>query len=323
VFTARNQFDPWWQTHSAALRAADLAGDEASKASLYVGLGRLRQEQDRLDEAADYYGRALEIYDRLGDTDAITMTNLDLATVQRERGELADAMRSMRAVLSALTPAHGPQVHGRVAHGIAMIHVEQGDFAAGIREYERALALYQECDNRFGEALALRAIGIAHRGLGDLTAAATYCGSALRLMVELGDPHMLVYTVQALAKVRIRQGRGDEERAALLDGLETCSQLQDGFGQALVLRTLGELDLAAGRLDDAEQHLQRSLQWWTALALPLWQARTMRDLSTVLASTGRVEQSDAMWATAREIFERHGSHEAVEPRPTVAGGVTR
>jgi DNA-binding SARP family transcriptional activator len=323
VFAARNQFDQWWQTHSAALRAADLAGDEASKASLYVGLGRLRQEQDRLDEAADYYGRALEIYDRLGDADAITTTNLDLATVQRERGELTEAMRSIQAVLAALMPAHGPQVHGRVAHGIGMIHVEQGDFAAGIREYERALVHYRECENRFGEALVLRAIGIAHRGLGDLTAAATYCGSALRLMVELGDPHMLVYTVQALAKVRIRQGRGDEERAALLDGLETCSQLQDGFGQALVLRTLGELDLAAGRLDDAEQHLQRSLQWWTALALPLWQARTMRDLSTVLASTGRAEQADVMWANAREIFERHGSHEAVEPRPSVAGGVTR
>lgn len=323
VFTARNQFDQWWQTHSAALRAADLAGDEASKASLYVGLGRLRQEQDRMDESAEYYERALEIYGRLGDTDAITMTNLELATVQRERGELGAAMRTIGEVLVALTPAHPPHVHARAAHSIGMIHVERGDFAAGLREYQTALSRYRESDNRFGEALVLRSIGIAHRGMGDLTAAATHCGSALRVMVELGDSHMLVYTVQALAKVRIRQGRGDEERAALVDGLETCSQLQDGFGQALVLRTLGELDLAAGRLDDAEQHLQRSLRWWTALALPLWQARTMRDLSAVLETAGRAEQADAMWATARGIFERHGSHEAMEPRPGVAGGVAR
>ena len=153
--------------------------------------------------------------------------------------------------------------------------------------------------------------------------AAAHCGEALRMMVELGDPLMIVYTVQALAKVRIRQGRGDAERAALLDGLETCSQLQDGFGQALVLRTLGELDLAAGRYDEAEQHLQRSLQWWTALALPLWQARTMRDLSTVLVALGRDDQADATWATASTLFARHGSHEAGEPRPRFADGIPR
>ncbi|HEY0500588.1 MAG TPA: BTAD domain-containing putative transcriptional regulator [Kutzneria sp.] len=318
VFTARNQFDQWWQTHSAALQAAEEAGDEASKASLYIGLGRLRLEQDRFDEADDYYGRALAIYEKLADDGAIVLTKLELATVQRERGELKDAERMLVELLPALADAHSPQIQGRAWHSLGMTLTEQGAFEAALVEHNRALARYRELDDRFGQALVHRSIGIAHRAAGDLATAERFCGSALRMLVELGDPHMIIYAMQALAKVRIRQGRGESERQRLLDGLEKCGQLQDGFGQGLLLRTLGELDLAAGRFDDAEQHLQRSLKWWTALALPLWQARTMRDLSTLLAATGRTGEADAMWAEARRLFERHGSHEANEPRPSRA-----
>ncbi|GAA3439622.1 AfsR/SARP family transcriptional regulator [Kutzneria kofuensis] len=322
AFTARNQFDQWWQTHSAALQAADLAGDEASKASLYVGLGRLRLEQDRFDEADDYYGRALQIYERLGDDSAVVLTKLELASVQRERGELKDAERTLVEVLPALANAHSSQIEARAWHSLGMTLTEQGCFEAALVEHNRALARYEELADRFGQALVLRSIGIAHRAADELDAAERFCGSALRLMVELGDTHMVVYAAQSLAKVRIRQGRGAAERQGLLDGLEKCVELQDGFGQALLLRTLGELDLAAGRFDDAEQHLQRSLQWWTALSLPLWQARTMRDLSTLLAATGRTDQADATWSAARRLFEKHGSHEANEPRPRLSGGIT-
>jgi DNA-binding SARP family transcriptional activator len=321
AFTPRNLFDQWWQTHSAALEAADLAGDEGSKASLYVGLGRLRLEQDRFDESADYYGRALAIYEQVGDADAITLTRLELSAVQRERGELLEARKTLTEVLRALADGTPPQILARTWHGLGMVHTELGEFDAALIEHNQALQGYEKADHRFGQALVRRWIGITHRGAGDLAEAEKHCGAALQLMVELGDPHMVVYTVQALAKVRIRQGRGEAERAALLDGLEKCGQLQDGFGQALVLRTLGELDLAAGRFDQAEQHLQRALQWWTALALPVWQARTMRDLSTVLAAVGRTGPADAMWAAAAALFRRHNSREATEPRPRLAGGV--
>ena len=322
AFTARNQFDQWWQTHSAALEAAEEAGDEQSKASLYVGLGRLRMEQDRFEESNEYYSRALAIYEQLADEKAVVLTKLELASVHRERGELADAARTLAEVLPALANAHSPQIEARAWHGLGMTLTEMGSFEAALAEHDRALARYEELTDRFGQALVLRSIGITHRAAGDLVAAERFCGSALRLMVEIGDPHMLVYTEQALAKVRIRQGRGEGERQRLLAGLEKCSQLQDGFGQALLLRTLGELDLASARFDDAEQHLQRSLQWWTALSLPLWQARTMRDLSTVLAATGRGDQADATWAQARRLFERHDSHEATEPRPRFMGEIS-
>ncbi|WP_232240938.1 tetratricopeptide repeat protein [Kutzneria sp. 744] len=322
AFTARNQFDQWWQTHSAALQAADLAGDEASKASLYVGLGRLRLEQDRFDEADDYYSRALAIYEGLADESALVLTKLELASVQRERGELNDAARTLVEVLPALADAHSPQIEARAWHSLGMTLTEQGSFEAALVEHDRALARYTELADRFGQALVQRSIGITHRAADDLAAAERFCGSALRLMTELGDTHMLIYSLQSLAKVRIRQGRGEAERTALLDGLEKCRELQDGFGQALLLRTLGELDLAARRFGDAEQHLERSLQWWTALSLPLWQARTMRDLATLLDATGRRKQSDATWSAALKLFERHGSHEAGEPRPRLSGGIT-
>jgi hypothetical protein len=125
--------------------------------------------------------------------------------------------------------------------------------------------------------------------------------------------------------VRIRQGLGATVREPLRECLAARHEMQDGFGQALLLRTLGELELAEGELAEAYTHLVRSLGWWTVLGVPLWQARTLRDLSTTLEGLGRRQDAERAWAGALATFELNGSREAREPRrryvaPTVVKG---
>jgi hypothetical protein len=141
----------------------------------------------------------------------------------------------------------------------------------------------------------------------------------LDLLRGLGDRLMIAYATQALVKVHIRQSsRPTEElRAKLKDALETCHEMQDGFGQALMLRTLGELDLARGAPESAQRPLELALTWCDALSLPLWRARNLRDLALAQQALGRPAESDATHAEAQAIFARHGAREAGEPRMTV------
>jgi hypothetical protein len=82
-----------------------------------------------------------------------------------------------------------------------------------------------------------------------------------------------------------------------------------------MLRTLGELELAVGNPDAAAEHLDRSLDWWRALDLPVWQARTTRDLAAVEELRGSGHAAGLL-AWARSVFEKHGCREAAEtPRP--------
>ncbi|MEU3648672.1 BTAD domain-containing putative transcriptional regulator [Lentzea sp. NPDC034063] len=305
-FAVHNLFGPWWRTHSAALGAARRTGDRAGEARLLAGLGWLRFEQDRFDEAEDYYQRAIAAYESGGDRRGLASVLLALSSVQRERGRLAEALVSLE---NALPDLADPSAIAQAAHGMSRVLTEQGDLRAALDAGLRSLEAYQRIGDRRAEAIVLRSVGIVHRAAGRLPEAAACCERALELLRDTGDRLMTAYAVQALAKVRIRQGRGAAVRDDLEACLVTCNEMQDGFGQALVLRTLGELDLAQGRRHEAREHLERALRWWEALSLPLFRARTLRSLAEL--------GDQAAWDEALAIFRQHGAREAFEGEPQI------
>ncbi len=311
-FAVRNQFSQWWRTHSAALAAAGAAGDRAGEARLLAGLGWLRYEQDRFDEAVTYYEQAITGYASVDDRRHQARTRLALSTVLREQGLLPRAREVLALATVDLTE---PRDIARAAHELARVSTELGEFATALAECERAAAVYRELGDRAGEAMVLRSTGIVHRAAGGLTCAARYSARAVELLHASGERLLLAYAKQSLGKVHIRQQLGDAVRDDLLDCLAVCNDMQDGFGQALMLRTLGELELASGRTAEARRFLDRALEWWAALALPVWRARTLRDLSLVLTGLGEGRAADDAWAQARDLFARYGTHEAREPRP--------
>lgn len=313
-FSVRNLFGQWWRTHSAALAAARRVGDRRGEARLLAGLGWLRYEQDRFDEACSYYEQALAAYEHAGDRRGQAVTRLSLSTVQREQGQLAVARSLLDQALTELRLLDEPSALAQALHGLGRVLTEQGELAAALPMCEEACAAYEKIGDSHSLALAVRSVGIVHRAAGNLDEAARWCTRAVDLMRDLGNPLASAYAVQALAKVLLRQGRGDELRDDLLACLHTCNEMQDGFGQALLLRTLGELDLAVGRYAQARQHLDRALQWWDALGLPVWRARTLRDLATTLDGLGERAAADTAWAEALGVFRLHGCREAREPR---------
>jgi DNA-binding SARP family transcriptional activator/tetratricopeptide (TPR) repeat protein len=313
-FAVRNLFGQWWRTHTAALTAARRVGDRLGEARLLAGLGWLRYEQDRFTEASDYYDQALVAYERGGDQHGQAITRLALSSVQREHGQLTVARASLDRALAELRLLDDRPAIAQALHGMGRVLTEQGELVAALRACTQASAAYEGLGDRIGWAIALRSVGIVHRAAGRLDDAARWCTQALDLLRDMDDRLMSAYAVQALAKVRIRQGRGDELREDLQACLHTCNEMQDGFGQALMLRTLGELDLAVGRYPEARRHLERAMEWWDALGLPVWRARTLRDLATTLDGLGETAAADTAWAEASGVFTLHGCREAHEPR---------
>lgn len=315
-YAADNRFTLWWRTHSVALEAARTAGDIAGQAELLAGLGWLRREQDRLDEAVDYYTQAMAKYDELGDADAITAIQVVLSEVLRESGALADALDLLSRALPNVADV---RLMARAHHGRGKTLTELGRLPEAVGALERAREEYRQLDDPREVAMVERSMSIAHRAADAFGVAERLAARALRTLREIGDRHMTAYAVQAWAKVRIRQGRPDEVHDSLQEALATCRGLQDGFGQALMLRTLGELELARHRPEDACHLLDLSLQWWDALSLPLWRARSLRDLARAYRMLDRAAESGRAEDEARTLFVRHGSREATEVNPPLSG----
>ncbi|MBN0048407.1 tetratricopeptide repeat protein [Streptomyces actuosus] len=330
-----NQFDVWAQTHTVALDAVRREGDGGGEAWLLVGLGQLRYEQDRFEEAYACMERARRLFDEqmptTGDAgepprgaegppghaarDALrggATALVGIGTIRREQARFGEASEALTAALERYRTLRDDAGLARTLYGIGYVHREQGRGDQAREALTRSLELFRRVGDQQGEALTLRSIALCDRACGALSDATELLAEALRVFTSLGDSFGLMYTEQALAKVELRQGLLDRADERLVRCLEVARERQDRFGEALVLRTRGEWHLAGGDPDGAESPLREAIALWERLALPLWRARTLRDLAEVHAAHADHPAAEEARRHAHAAFRALGSREAWE-----------
>ncbi|MCH0564831.1 BTAD domain-containing putative transcriptional regulator [Streptomyces sp. MUM 2J] len=325
-----NQFDVWAQTHTVALDAVRRQGDGEGEAWLLVGLGQLRYEQDRFEEAYAFMERARRLFDEQTQTtgdagepssraarDALrgsATALVGIGTIRREQARFGEASEALTAALERYGTLGDDAGLARTQYGIGYVHREQGRGDQAREALTRSLELFRRVGDQQGEALTLRSIALCDRARGALSDATELLVEALRIFTSLGDSFGLMYTEQALAKVELRQGLLDRADERLVRCLEVARERQDRFGEALVLRTRGEWHLAGGDPDAAEAPLREAIALWERLALPLWRARTLRDLAEVHAAHADHPAAEEARRQAHAAFRALGSREAWEER---------
>jgi DNA-binding SARP family transcriptional activator len=312
-FALYNEFDAWSRTHEAALAAVRRTGNRRGEAVLLAGIGELRYEQDRFAESEACFREALSMFRQVDDVwgEAMALTGIGIACC--EQANFSEASSLLGQALAALTVLDDHLATARVRYWLGVVHREQGRYDEAVTELTAALEAYRTGGHTREEAILVRSVGLVHRARGDYGTAAELSALALGTLERLGEPLVIAYGRQALAKALLRQGRTDEARAALMPALATCYDLRDRFGEALITRTIGELHLVTGDHAAAADALRSALRQWDVLALPLWRARTLRDLGRVHAARGDQVAADEAWAEAAATFARVGSHEAAEP----------
>ncbi|MET8825593.1 BTAD domain-containing putative transcriptional regulator [Streptomyces sp. NPDC004610] len=308
-----NRFDAWFRSHHAALDAARRGGDVEGEAWLLHGLGQLRLEQDRFDEAYAFFATALARFEERGVRRGRAQALAGMGTARREQARFTEALTLLTAAREHYEEPGDRAARAHALYGIGCVHRDQGRFTEAWDALSEAHRRFASDRDRHGEALALRGLGLVHRARGDLPQAEALLRDSLALFDATGDAFGVMYASQSLAKVEFRQGRTDRARQRLDRCLEITRERQDLFGEALVLRTLGEWRLATADPEGATGTLREALARWDRLALPLWRARTLRDLARAALALGEHARSEALEAEAHRIFTDLGSREAHEP----------
>jgi hypothetical protein len=94
--------------------------------------------------------------------------------------------------------------------------------------------------------------------------------------------------------------------------LAVCQAMGDRWGQAVTLRTLGELHLADARLDDAAACLAAAMELWNGMEAPLWRARTQYTQALLHEVRGQTTTATALRQQALSIFRTYGAREYAE-----------
>lgn len=276
-------------------------------------LGTLYEHQRRLDEAATWYERAIEL------EPSYLPTRLRLGDVRLLAGDLEAAQRLFRDVVQQA--AESAYAHA----GLGKVAFRRGRFDEAARHFERALELqpratalhYQAAQayRRLGEEEAMRR-HLEQQGSGRVRFRDPVAQQAQQRVTGVGAELLLARMAMRegavdVAEARVRraieldpshpsarnnlgvvleaQGRLDEAVAAYAEAVRLDPEsVGRRFALARVLRSLG-------RDDEAIPHLRRILE----LVPEFVEGRT--ELASALARSGRLEEAESLLRRALEV----------------------
>jgi class 3 adenylate cyclase/tetratricopeptide (TPR) repeat protein len=163
-----------------------------------------------IKEAIDYYSRALQVADRLGDAEPAERLSL-----YERRGQLL---------------------------------VRLPDVEAALDDYERMRDLTVTIGDERAELRALNEIGALHAGRHDFVRASDYFNQALTLARDIGHQAGIADSLNLLGGFYFNTGKPEEAQTCHREALEIARALDDNALLAASLDGLGQIDLLRGRV---------------------------------------------------------------------------
>jgi DNA-binding CsgD family transcriptional regulator/predicted negative regulator of RcsB-dependent stress response len=177
-----------------------------------------------------------------------------------------------------------------------------GQIPEAAEDARRALAVARQVGHPFGEALALLDLALCAESAGD-------AGEAVRLARQAvqvpGDVPALITRTCGMFLAQQLTEAGDFAAAELVcaDGLAASRDAGDLMTLQSLLVRMAELDLQAGRTEDAAAHLREALQ--LALRSGFFLAYYLDCCGHLCAATGRHAEAVTTWAA----WAAHVTHE--------------
>ncbi|MBD2577326.1 tetratricopeptide repeat protein [Oscillatoria sp. FACHB-1406] len=272
-------------------------GSSREEADRLVRFGGEAEKQRQYRKAIDYWLQAADIYQRLGETQALGQTYdfLGMTYLKLDRIDAAERYLRMRLGVARDRNDFRGQIFGY--NNVGTILLQYDNFQGAETAFREALAIAESIDSNEGEGLSRSNLGLLAVRRGNYIEAIKQYESAIQYRRRASDP---------LGEINSRNGLGDAYFAA---GNYKEAQISYGIARQLAREAIdptGSLNatiglarayLAGGKTEAALTELKR----WAALAKENGQPD--REL-IALRLTGQVYHRMGDWTRAYQFFQQ-------------------
>ena len=297
-----------------AIDAASAAGHRSELARAYTMLDWAYAELGRFGEA-DHHGRALAIYEDLGDLKGQALVHALVGSLAYWQGRWDDAVVSYSRGIEVRIQVGDPVFAALGQVNIAEVRADQARSEEAEQLLRSAIPVLRAAGDVVAEAFADMQLGRVLGWRGEHDEAVAVLGRARERMVEVGINSLVVDADAKLIEVLLCNGEADralEQAELVLGGLDPTGS---AFAYAASLHRLrGYALMQLGRLDEAGEQLARAAE--------LAEERGS-DYNSALAAQGQItlagrlgERPDPALIQARDdVSAQLGLAAIVEPLP--------
>ncbi|WP_049797398.1 tetratricopeptide repeat protein [Kribbella flavida] len=276
---------------------------------------------------------------------AAASSQLEAGRAAIAAGAVEAGLECLRRAVSEAARSHDVALRGRAlaALGGALVHAIRGRDEEGAIVLHEAIAVAQQAGDRatvvtayrelgfvevqagrrataeswLGKAQALAATGeelaaiLGVRGmnssdLADYPAALEYLGESVQLAAGQGDHRQQAWSLSLLGRAHLLRGNHSQATATIAESLELVRRQRWIAFQPWPQALQAELDLAAGRVDEATDGFEQAWALGCQLNDPCWEGMAARGLGMVSAGRGD-------YANAFRWLDQAAGHASREP----------
>lgn len=288
--------------------AIDAAATREEGAPMAEGFRRLGIVHHLLGETATgihYCQRSREMATALSDSVLAAEATMALANMACDQGRMDEAREYYCAALD-LAPGH-PDLAARIEQNLGIVESVQGNLAAALVHYHRALAAHEATHNLLGRARAYHNIGMICADQKEWDAANRAYDQAALLARQGGDYHLQGLCLLNRAEIDLAHRRYEEVRRQAEAALAIFDRLGARVDMADAFRMLGTALRFLKRPTLAESRLRSALEIATTASVPLTEAESCRDIAFLFAETGRSGEALGFMDRALALFKQLGA----------------
>ncbi|QDV45129.1 NB-ARC domain protein [Stieleria neptunia] len=227
-----------------------------------------------------------------------------LGDLQVRTGRLTEAEQSYAAALPIYQQIEDRLGEANTLRALGDLQVRTDRLTEAEQSYAAALPIYQQIEARLGEANTLRALGDLQVRTDRLTEAEQSYAAALPIYQQIEDRLGEANTQLALGDLQVRTDRLTEAEQSYAAALPIYQQIEERLGEANTQLALGDLQVRTDRLTEAEQRYAAALPIYQQIEDRLGEANTQRALGDLQVRTSQLTEAKQRYAAALPIYQQ-------------------
>ena len=199
--------------YTKALNLFETIGNKKNIASTLNNIGLIYNEKGDLVKAIDYYSRSLKIQEEIGDRSGAAIALANIGEIYLMQGDLENSLRYHTISLRISTEINYKQNITLCLNNLGAIYKRKGDLKKALDYFEQCLKIKTSINDKIGIALAISNIGGIYTSEGDYGKALEYYSKSLKLREGIGDKLGVANTLMGIGE--IHQKKTDYQTAVI------------------------------------------------------------------------------------------------------------
>lgn len=193
--------------YTRALEIYEQIGDKSGIAGALNNIGTVYDIQGNYPKALDYYVQCLEISGQNGTVDALN----NIGQIYMGQGDFQKALDYTKQSLEILKQIGDQNATALAISNIGRIYMKQDNYPEALNYYTQSLEIYNQIGNQIGIANSFKEIGLIYHKKGDYLKALDYYMQSLEINKESGEQSGIASSLTDIGV--IYQNQGDYTKA--------------------------------------------------------------------------------------------------------------